>query len=103
MDYYNSIGSFASIQLPTKKTNEEVAGEIGGIPGLFGNRFMIANFSFLVIVWVSVSVSFNGLLYYMGRLPGNKFENVYLTTVMDTISYLFTYFVIEKTNRRGEP
>ena len=36
----------------------------------------------------------------MGRLPGNKFENVYLTSVMDTISYLFTYFVIEKTNRR---
>ena len=51
MDYYNSIGSFASIQLPTKNKKDEAAGEIGGIPGLFGNRFMIANFSFLVIVW----------------------------------------------------
>ena len=51
MDYYNSIGSFASIQLPTKNKKDEAAGEIGGIPGLFGDRFMIANFSFLVIVW----------------------------------------------------
>ena len=51
MDYYNSVGSFASIQLPNKNKKEEAAGEIGGIPGLFGNKFMIANFSFLVIVW----------------------------------------------------
>ena len=51
MDYFNSVGSFASIQLLTPSKKEEAIGEVGGVPGLFKNKFMVANFTFLVIVW----------------------------------------------------
>ena len=48
------------------------------------------------------SISYNGMLYYMGRLPGNIFENIYLTSVMDTSAYLLVYFLIERFKRRGK-
>ena len=50
---------------------------------------------------ICTSLLFNGLLFYMGKLPGSIFTNLYYTAVMDAISYIACYFLVPKMTRRS--
>ena len=96
-EFLNSITSFASIRLASKTSPDQPS----GLKGLFANKYMTLSFILLVIIWICVSVLFNGLLYYMGKLPGSIFTNVYYTCLMDSISYFAAYFLVPKMTRRA--
>jgi len=90
-DFLNSVVSFASIK---------ITGKNSALTDLFGNKYMLCSFVLLVLIWICVSVLFNGLLYYMGRLPGSVFSNIYWTCLMDSVSYFSAYFLVPRLNRR---
>jgi len=41
---------------------------------------------------IAVSALFNGLLYFVGRFPGDVFTNMYIFGVSDIIVYTVAYF-----------
>ena len=83
-NFLESIASIVSVQTVQAKQHKR------------GNGPMIFTFLVLCVLWMTTSIMFNGLLFFVDRLPGSPFMNTYYTTVLDSLSALITFAVIDR-------
>lgn len=64
----------------------------------FWTKSQINRFSFVILLtlWVIVACLFNGLLFFVGKLPGNPFLNMLYSSIIDIISYILAHFITQK-------
>ena len=60
----------------------------------YSNEFF--SFVILLTLWVIVACLFNGLLFFVGKLPGNPFLNMLYSSIIDIISYILAHFITQK-------
>ena len=51
-------------------------------------------------MFITVATLFNGLLFFVGKLPGNPFLNMFYASVIDIFAYLSAYVITKKFGRR---
>ena len=83
-NFLESIASIVSVQTEQAKQVKR------------GNGSMVFTFIILNILWMTTSIMFNGLLFFVDRLPGSPFLNTYYTTLLDSLSALITFAVIDR-------
>ena len=63
---------------------------------LINNQF---SFIILLVLWVNVACLFNGLLFFVGKLPGNPFINMVYSSIIDIASYIIAHFITKRLFR----
>ena len=82
--FLESIASIVSIQTQAAQATKR------------GNGPMIFTFIILNVVWVTTSIMFNGLLFFVDKLPGSPFLNTYYTTILDSFSACLTFAIMPR-------
>lgn len=79
---------------------EEVKEGGSSLTAVLTSRVLKKHLFIMIGVWLSVTLSYYGILFFLSELPGDRHGNFLIGAGIELMAYIIAYFVLRKFGRR---